>query len=278
MPRTQQSLRLTDAYQSRLFELRRRGVLNASNTWRLISITDLDSTFQQWLDVVVGVLTVLQRRGVEMTDAYLAAYLASELDQAVPPAGIDPGEFAGRDDFDRSLSRALLPSLYTIKRARAHQREPDEALQLGLGRASRTISVALAGAPRRAFNALIEDDERVVGWRRLTTRDPCGACLALATGEVLRPDVSLRRHPHCRCVAEAVVAGVQEVVFRPTGEQIFTAMAPADQDALFHGRGGAEKAALLRSGEVQLQDLITQERSALGGPPVVSETPLSALT
>ncbi len=59
---------------------------------------------------------------------------------------------------------------------------------------------------------------------------------------------------------------------RPSGQQIFDAKTTEEQDALF----GPEKAALVRSGEVALADLIDHS-PIKHGDDILTERPLEAL-
>ena len=119
-------------------------------------------------------------------------------------------------------------------------------------------------------------EDRVKGWRRVIGGNPCGACLAEADGRTHDPTDPFRRHSHCRCVREPVVRGVPDRYRRPTGREHFDALTPEGQAALFHGRGGEEKAALIRSGAVPLEALVKREPQVVT-PDQFTEAPLGDL-
>lgn len=113
-----------------------------------------------------------------------------------------------------------------------------------------------------------------VGWVRRCEPTACGACLALADGTVHPPTYRrFYRHTRCRCVP--VPASAKRP---PTGQQIFDRYSSADQDRLFHGRGGAQKAQLLRDRRITLADLVTVDQARTDRTDyVVGETPMKGL-
>ncbi len=115
-----------------------------------------------------------------------------------------------------------------------------------------------------------------VGWVRKAEATACGACLALADGRVRNAaDRGFPKHTRCRCIAVPVGPYGEQP---PTGREQFDALSRAEQDALFEHRGGAEKAEMLRSGSVNLDDLllVDEDRAAVTDY-IVGETPLANL-
>ena len=234
----------------------------------------LDESYAQWRASAVAVVQAGKVNGVAQADAYLAAFLASETGRERLAAGVDPEAYMDTED-GRSLLVALSTPLLTVRMA-VPSVGMAAALAHGLSRASRVIAGEVLGAPRRALQDLLTDEPLVKGKRRVTSANACGACLALADGRVMEAWEQLLVHGHCRCVTEPVVQGVRERITRPTGRDIFDAKSPAAQAALFHGRGGAEKAELLRSGAVPFSALVCNQAQAVG-PPTFTEAPLAAL-
>lgn len=138
---------------------------------------------------------------------------------------------------------------------------------------------AAVGAWREAAQARMAQIPAVVGWRRIASPDACAACLALMDGSVHPIAEQMVVHTRDRCLAEPAVVGVNDRQWtHPTGEQIFKAKDRADQDALFAGRGGHDKAQLIRDGHIAFSDLARVATDRLGHTPIaLSETPLSDL-
>lgn len=273
MPGSERSLRVTDAYRARLIARRTEAVAAAAIAWRRIRADDLDATFREWLAMATATTAGAQRATVTLGEAYVAAYLATELGRAQPVAGTGVRGTPGRPLADK-LATALLVTRAGLRRSGVGR---DAALRLGLAHATRTVSVEVTAASREAVDAASRNDDRIIGWRRATTGNACGACLGLADGDVEPVDEPLEVHPHDRCVKELVVGGVVERHRRATGPQLFEAMSAQQQDHLFHGRGGAEKAELIRAGAATLSDLVHRSPRR-AGPDVITEAPLAALT
>jgi hypothetical protein len=126
-------------------------------------------------------------------------------------------------------------------------------------------------AARGALLEGIRTDERIVGWRRVTSGG-CGACLAAAT-RTYADHEPLRVHDDCRCGAEPIIRDIPDRAPRPDGHQIFDAMNVAQQNAAL----GHTTAQLVRAGDVPLSDLIEVNHMA-AIPDVITQAPIQALT
>lgn len=284
MAATSASLRLTDAYRERLARIRRSTIATIARLWTL-DVDDVDASFVAWLAIADRLLTATQADAVRATDAYAAAYIGTELGRAARPIGLEAASIAGTAADGRTLRELLRPSLFTVKGAIAAGRTFAEASSLGQARALRAATTELDGAADRALDAVLDEHDAIIGWRRVASGGACGACLAAMTGAVQSTARLLERHPHCSCTKEPVVAGAPDRVTRPTGRELFEQMSAAEQNRLFAGRGGKEKAELLRTGKVAFDDLYSETRFALLGstgrrgslPSIVTETSLAEL-
>jgi hypothetical protein len=273
VPATREAIAETNAWRRDLLALRRRAVDASVAAWALIATDDVDEGFRQWLEVVAATITAAQLAGLTRTGGYLERFLTLELGRPEPIPAVDLERATVARD-GRTLEEALRPAVYTVKAALA-ARHPNP-LAVGARRAHRTVAVEAMSGPRDALDQLINEHPRIVGWRRATTGNPCGACLAAATGAIQESRTVLRVHSHCRCVKEPVVGRVRERFRRPTGAELWTQLTPDQQDALFEGTGGKDKADLIRSGEARLEDLITPQ-PMVTVPDEITETPLAAL-
>jgi hypothetical protein len=276
MPRTARSLALTDAYRARILTLRTRVIAAARSSWAAVTLDDFEATYGAWARSAAGTLTTAQLAAAGQADLYVSAYLAAELDDAVAPRGVDGADRAGMAENGLALTDALATGAITVRHALAHAVAAPEALERGRRRAERLLASETVAAGRHVVHELIATDDRITGWRRATSGNACGACLAAATGAIRRDDRALEAHDGCRCAAEPVVRGVRERVRRPTGQDVFDGMSTAEQDALFAGRGGAAKAELIRSGAVELADL-RSDIAHQHRPDGIAETPLRDL-
>lgn len=272
------SLLITDSYRDQAAAAAEEGGLEIERGFEeLVSWTDIDGGFDRFAIFAAASVAGYQAREAILADSYVSSYLTNELGERIAPQGISTAKYALTDQFGRSIRRALEPPIYTFKLAILKNVAVPIAQKLGSARARRIATTMIAHAGREAMTDLMTASPYIDGWIRVARGTACGACLALADGRVHDPDQPFRGHPHCRCVQEPVLTGDRGRVSRPTGQQIFNSKSKAEQDALFEGRGGAAKADLIRGG-MPLTDLVEDLPMKLGGVPMVSEKPLSALS
>jgi hypothetical protein len=270
MPARRDSLRITDTYRHRLIALRDHAATVARRAWTQLDPEDLDATHSAWVATTATTTEAIQHAGLQLTAGYLAAYLTSELQDRVSPPALDPARYAGRSRDGRPLTETLGATLISVKAALADGTPISDALAAGAGRATRLVGSETIAAPRAALSDEIRADSRIRGWRRVTAGG-CGACLA-ASSETHGDDEPLPVHDGCRCTAEPIVADEPDRYPRPTGRELLDRMSADEQDALL----GAEKAQLLRSGAIDLHDLLSHSPMAAIDDQI-TETPLKDL-
>lgn len=275
MPGNPASLRLTDGYRTAQLGLRRTAAIRVAAMWNL-NFDDLDRSFSLWLGPAAALLGAAKAGTVHLSDAYVAAFVTSETGQLTAPAGIDPAPYATLARTGRPLAAALAPALYTVKARLADGADPAVASFGGQARAVRATVEETQAAADDSLADAFDAQPAVRGWRRVTSGRACGACLAMAGGEIEEPGTPMDRHVNCGCTKEPVIEGVPDRVTRPTGSQIFDRMSAVEQDDLFAGRGGEQKAELVRSGAVDLADLVRPVDQRFGQS-LITETPLEAL-
>ena len=246
MPPTERSARVTEAYRRNLLRMR-DGItrLVAPALGDLDLDGDVDAQVTRWLTAAVAAVEAGQADAARLGDRYITEYLDGAGIQRNADR-VDVSDHVGRDNFGRTVTQALesAPAALLWRLGRGDGRSA--AVATGLSTATRATRTAITGAARSAQSVVMETEPRVRGWRRVTSARPCGACLAAADGRV-HPAGSLpETHDSCRCTAEPVLSGVPDRLRRPTGQEIFDRMDPAEQHALFAGRGGAAKAAAVR--------------------------------
>src|SRR5689334_21560980 len=122
MPRSPQSLRLTEAYRSRLVSLGKRVEAEARVAWP--TIEEFDGT--DWPERTARSLTRAQTEAVRLTAGYLAAFLRSESGRGTAPA-IDSRKYAGVSRDGRPLTEALESPLIGTRKALKDGRGPEVA-------------------------------------------------------------------------------------------------------------------------------------------------------
>lgn len=270
MPRSQRSLQLTDRYRARLERIRARVDRTTKAAWR-VSLEDLDSTYAPWLDVTVGAVSQAQIEGIRVTAGYLGAYLTLELGTPTRPPRIDVLRWAGQSRDGRPLADALLSPLIGTKKAIKDGTDPAQALATARSRAIRSALLDTDQASRFALLDTIASDDRIEGWIR-SPKGTCGACLAVS-GNIPSGELNFPVHPGCNCVSAPVIRGVRDIFPYAAGAAIFAAMTREAQDGEF----GPEKADLLRSGAITLDDLHDTSPMATETD-YLTEAPLGAVT
>lgn len=271
MPHNPQSLDLNTAYRARLIDVRDRTVRALARGWPT-NIDTYDRDVRRWLAAAVQIVTAGQSHEITLTDGFLARFLTLELGPT-DPAGVDPDRWAGRTRDGRPIGRVLALADTSVRVALSGGAEPAAALDAGLARAVRVARTETMEAARSAMAATIEEDDRIDGWRRVTSRNPCPACLGLSAQGLRATDHSLSIHASCSCTALPVVADVPETVIPPAGRELFDAMSTAEQDALY----GPERAELIRTGQVPLEDLASTHHHPEWSDSIES-TPVKSLT
>lgn len=251
---------MTGAYRARLLVVRQAVTQRIAATWTAtVSADDLEESHAAWTAGAVALLAAGQGQGVAATGAYCNAFLEAELGRRVSVPRAAQSALVGRDSMGRPLDVALASSLTGVRVALRDGHEPAQAMRFGLARAIRLAAVETMAAPDAELGSRMVRDDRFAGWRRVASAGACGACLASVDGALRPPDDPLRRHAHCRCVREPAVVGVRDRVRRPTGREAFFSLTGREQAELFRGRGGEEKAKLVRQGLVPFAALISRQ-------------------
>jgi hypothetical protein len=203
MPAAESSLRITEAYRTRLFGLRSQLERRAETLWPTIEGLD-DFT---WTNKAAAATQNAQREAVALTGAYLTAFLTSEVGTRTRGPILDTRRYSGLSRDGRPLRDALRSPMIGVRFKLKEGATPEEALAYGLHRAKRMVSVDYDHAHRTALLDGLAADERFQGWQRAVT-GTCGACAGDIAVEVSTnlPSIPLQVHPNCQCVTEPVVA------------------------------------------------------------------------
>jgi len=248
MPRSAQSLRLTDRYAAQLAATEARVARIANSRWNL-EPSDFDGSYETWLDVVVPVVTAAQRTNERLTTAYLTAFITSET--RTRPRLKPVESVAGTSRDGRPLREAWQSPPITAKVAISEGKSVAEATEAARTDALRRVNLDTYHGARGTMTALLAAVTAITGYSRVTGGDPCGACLGLADGTVLPTDEAFELHANCDCVAEPVLMDVPNRVQRPTGQEIFNELSRKKQVELL----GEEAAEAVRGG-VPLSSLV----------------------
>lgn len=187
MPASPRSLQLVEAYRRRLLTLGDRVEVTARDLWPRI-----EDDLEAWPTQMAPVVARAQRDGVRLTAAFLAAYLRLESGRGTVP-DLDSARYVGKSRDGRPLDESLRSPIIGVLTALKAGKSPDEALNLGLVRARRSVTFEAMQTPREALLDAIKEHPRTEGFQRQVA-GTCGACMALSGEENM--DV----HPGCQCL------------------------------------------------------------------------------
>jgi hypothetical protein len=130
MPGSERSLLITDAYRDRLARLAERASTLTLQRWQQnVTLNRLESAHALWVTSTVAALEQAQRAGVNLTLAYLSAFIASETGQrALEIPAYDASKVIGVADTGLPLAEPLAKTLIGVKSLIKDGKAPGEAL------------------------------------------------------------------------------------------------------------------------------------------------------
>ncbi len=184
-----------------MLEIRRKGEQMARQTWGDVDPEDLAGTFK--VKPLANGIGTLQRTGVLLSQAYVQAFIKSEIgkDVLIPT----PQGFSGNSFDDVKLRFALWRPVVLVRQLLEQGVDMPEAMRRGRDTLLRSVSLATDGAVRDSLQKLYDKQPEVVGWRR-AIKGTCDICMGAADGSVLPAGTPLDIHPNCECVSEAVLS------------------------------------------------------------------------
>lgn len=273
MPRSVRTLEIERAYAVRLRALTDRVQALVVQQFGVVELDDLTASVQGFILRTVALIEAGQVQAQGLASAYVSALLVEEGGGPAPVAATRA--MAGTTQDGRRLASAFGPpfaaGVYLTLRSGGNV---TRALQAGRAVASRWAQTEVADAAARETLAASESVETLSGWTWVTSSSrPCGACLGQRDGRTRPARQAMGRHSGCSCIAAPVLADDPGSVRRETGRELFDAMTPEDQVATFR-TAGAEKAELVRSGAIQLEDLVKVQKHEQWRPSI-TERPLA---
>ena len=259
---------ITDVYRRAVIGVRDTAAATAGSLWRGVDPTDIDETLPPVLSAIGFVVAVAQSQTATLAGVYMSAFSLSETGVDRPFA-VDASLYAGRTQDGRPVSSVLVLSSVSMKLAAGRGGSIPTIAAAGLARTVRTVRTEVVSGARTAQRDMMGDD-RISGYYRVSSGDPCLACAGLA-GQKSSTDDPFPVHGACRCTAEPVMAGVPDRLAPPDGNAILDAQDPAQSAALY-----GDKAAAIKDGSASLSDMVTIQQAPSWGP-MLFETPLPTL-
>lgn len=175
--------------------LRAQTALTVAAAWKsLPSYNEAD--VGPWLSLVIPVVAAAQRASVMLVDAFIAAVLGR------PPLAIDPTPLIGA-----GVREGVAPSVVyrrpfvTVWTDLSDQVPWDRAVLDGLERALVAAETDVQLSMRSAAREVADQDDEIVGYRRVADPTACGLCLVASTQRYHTDDL-MPIHSRCGCGIE----------------------------------------------------------------------------
>ena len=258
-------------YRARLDIISSVVVSQTAAIWQTVDPTDINATLAPALDTIQVALTVAQAEAARSAELYLSAFYAAELGELPQPVGIDATVYAGVTRDGRPTSAVLALASVSMLSAVAIGTPLPGVLAAGLARTIRTVRTESVDAARTAQAQQMDADERVAGYYRASSSEPCGACLGVAGTRFATAEI-FALHGACRCTAEPIMADSPDNFSPATGEQVFAQMDDATANTVY----GDTTAEMLRDGAATPADLVTTREAHSWGA-MLFQTPVSSI-
>lgn len=275
MPANPTTLLLEQQYRDTLLRRALQTVQQINRQFSLVDPENLSSSFHAMTPLLAAMISLGQRDAQVIAQTFLTALSESETGAPVPNRPPSP-TVAGTTRDGRGIERVVssfIPAVFIALRRGVPLQTALNTGRHGVARIAHS-EITEAAARETTYQGTTQAQGDLVGWTWVTGgKKPCGACLAQQNGQVRSWSVSMNRHAGCSCVEAPVYSGVREAVRRPTGKDRFDAMTQEQQAATFR-TGGEAKAEAIRSGRIDLSDLVQTERHDAWHT-TISEKPLS---
>lgn len=271
MAATLEARQVTAVYRRRLGELRRLVESATVRAWRGVDVEDIDGTLPDVLAVVEAVLRTGQAEAVRASTLYMSAFMTAELGEVVEFPPVDVTRYAGFTRDGRPVADVLALSSVSMKTSRGYGFNDAAVSAAGLARTTRAVRTETVDAARTAQRDIMAQDDRVSGFYRATSGEPCGACLGEA-GRRFKSDQVFAIHGACQCTAEPIVAGLADKHRPPTGKDIVDGMSREQAEGLY-----GQAADGLLDGSLDPTAMVTHREAYQWGP-MLFQTPVAKLT
>ncbi|HET8587135.1 MAG TPA: hypothetical protein VFM74_04595 [Candidatus Limnocylindria bacterium] len=279
-------------YGTALGDLWRRIVAVVNAQYGQIDPASLADSFRAFVPQAAEIIALGQQQAQALAAAFMAQYVETETGRAFRAAPVS-NDITGTTRDGVNIRTALSGSVAAVWLSMASGLDVTQSLARGRRIVARTAGMTVSDAAEREQTHQAEQAPQVSlsgtlrsvpvdsakppsgkllkGWTWVVVGHTCAACLAQQDGSIQPWDRKGRRHPGCDCVRSPVVIGAPDTVTRPTGAELFDAMTPEQQAAVF-ASAGEEKAKAIRSGQATLADFAHTAPTAAGQ--VITEAPL----
>jgi hypothetical protein len=211
-----------------------RAVQAADALWRDVRPGRITASWRTIAAQMVALLVAAQQASAQGAQEYVNDAV-TELGGTSRPAGtLNVSAFAGWAADGRSLASLLDQPRITVLTNLAAGVGEQAAMQAGRYQLLRIVGSETADAGRSASGVGIITNRTTTGYVRVISPGACSRCVVLA-GLVFHTSQAFKRHPHCQCVNEPTIDGLNRAHIDP--DTYFRSLSAAEQDSVFTTAG-----------------------------------------
>ncbi len=171
-------------------------------TWAQVVTDPTEPTASRWVSVMSGPLAAAKLAAADLGLSYIRTYSSMAAGEPAPESPLVADEFVdprGVPDVE-VLMRPIVQLRWLLSKG-----EPlPAALDAGGARARQIGATDPMLAYREATSAAMQDDDRIVGWRRVPEPRACTFCLLVSTQRYHDKDL-MPIHPACGCTVAPII-------------------------------------------------------------------------
>lgn len=183
-----------------------------------------------WLERAVPLAEAAQIQAAQIEASSMASYLGAALDEPIRMIDVSVTSLRVGVTVDEVYRRPIIEARKAIARGGTFR----EAMAAGRTKASLLIDTDLGLARRRAATDAMNNESRVVGYRRIPNSQACRFCLTASTQRYHAGSL-MPLHPRCAC-SQAPIVGTIDPGQVIDGE-LLDRLKAAERESGAHGRG-----------------------------------------
>ena len=197
-----QLVRVATSNQTQVLTLRDRSVRTLAATWSRVMTNPSDFAAAQWVQVAGPLLQAAQQTAAGLALSYIGTYVAVATGQPTPASTLTAADFLNPRGVP--LGELLMRPVIEMRSKLANGATMLEATAAGGARAAQIGATDPMLSYRAASSEAMQQNPRVVGYRRVPDARACKFCLLVSTQRYTDGDL-MPLHPHCGCTVAPIV-------------------------------------------------------------------------
>ena len=197
-----QLVRVAARHQTQILTIRDRSVRTIAATWSRVMVNPSDFAAAQWVQLAGPLLQAAQQTAAGLAISYVDTYVAAATGTAGALTDLVAADFLNPRGVP--LDELLMRPVIEMRSKLANGATMREAVDAGGARASQIGATDPMLSYRAASSEAMQQNPRVVGYRRVPDAKACKFCLLVSTQRYTDGDL-MALHPHCGCTVAPIV-------------------------------------------------------------------------